>query len=59
MGSDMINNSSNLQMWNEEIEYNFTYIMNKMLKKNNLSISLHSSEQQKAVCLQRLGNFLS
>lgn len=46
-------------MWNEEIEYNFTYIMNKMLKKNNLSISLHSSEQQKAVCLQKLGNFLS
>ena len=58
MGSDMINNPANTQMWNEEIDYNFTYIMAKMLKKHNLSVSLHSSELQKAVCLQNLGNFL-
>lgn len=59
MGSDMINNSANLQMWNEEIDNNFTYIMAKMLKKDNLSISVHSNDQHKAKVMDRLGSFLN
>lgn len=50
----MIENEGLRQHWNEEIDHNFNYIMTKMIKRQNMSISLHSSQEAKTEVINNL-----
>lgn len=54
----MTQNPGTLQYWNEEIDYNFTYIITKMMKRNNMTISLHSNKKAKSKVIQNLSKML-